>query len=236
MQRIDWKVYGRTDNLYVREFEQETNLRGYLFLDASRSMDFGPGPGTNSSTAVCYVRCWACCCAASSGQLAVFGRGASIPIEDWWPPSTRRDHLEHLVHHLETSVADGPHDHLGGLADLVDECHRRSLAAIITDALVDPGELKDMLGRLRMRGTKVILFHLLAREELEPPSTMRWCWLIARPKPNAQWTARSMPDCMRKTWPASAQTSNKSATIRKPNTVSCPRTNPWMRPSAVSSC
>ena len=45
LQRIDWKVYGRTDDLYVREFEQETNLRGYLFLDASRSMDFGAGAG-----------------------------------------------------------------------------------------------------------------------------------------------------------------------------------------------
>jgi uncharacterized protein (DUF58 family) len=98
----------------------------------------------------------------------VFGKGESIPLDDWWPPSTRRDHLEHLVHHLEGLVADGPHDHLGGLADLVDECHRRSLAAIITDALVDPTELNEMLGRLRMRGSKVILFQLLAREELDP--------------------------------------------------------------------
>ena len=100
--------------------------------------------------------------------LVVFGKGDPVPVEDWWPPSTRRDHLEHLVHHLETRAADGPHDHLRGLDDLVDECHRRSLAAFITDALVDPDELKDVLSRLRMRGTKVILFHLLAREELEP--------------------------------------------------------------------
>ena len=44
IHRIDWKVYGRTDDLFIREFEQETNVRGYLFLDASRSMDFGEGP------------------------------------------------------------------------------------------------------------------------------------------------------------------------------------------------
>ena len=169
-QRIDWKVYGRTDDLFVREFEQETNLRGYLFLDASRSMDFGEGAGHKFryGRLLCAVLAVLLHRQQDAPGLVVFGKGDTVPVEDWWPPSTRRDHLEHLVHHLETRAADGPHDHLRGLDDLVEECHRRSLAAFITDALVDPGELKDVLGRLRMRGTRVILFHLLAREELEP--------------------------------------------------------------------
>ena len=170
LQRIDWKVYGRTDELYVREFEQETNLRGYLFLDASRSMDFGAGAGNKFlyGRLLCAVLAVLLRRQQDAPGLVLFGKSETIPVEDWWPPSTRPDHLEHLVHHLQSRVADGPHDHLGGLADLVDECHRRSLAALITDALVDPEELKDMLGRLRVRGTKVILFHLLSREELEP--------------------------------------------------------------------
>ena len=169
-QRIDWKVYGRTDDLFIREFEQETNLRGYLFLDASRSMDFGDGAGNK----FLYGRLLSAVLAVLMQQqqdapgLAVFGKANTVPIEDWWPPSTRRDHLEHLVLHLEKRTADGPNDHLHGLDDLVDECHRRSLAAFVTDALVDPGELKDVLSRLGMRRTRVILFHLLAREELEP--------------------------------------------------------------------
>ncbi len=169
-QRIDWKVYGRSDDLFVREFEQETNLRGYLFLDASRSMDFGEGAGHKFlyGRLLCAVLAVLLHRQQDAPGLAVFGKGTTIPMEDWWPPSTRRDHLEHLVHHLERREADGPNNHLRGLDDLVDECHRRSLAAFITDALVDPDELKDVLSRLRMRGTKVILFHLLAREELEP--------------------------------------------------------------------
>lgn len=169
-QRIDWKVYGRTDDLFVREFEQETNLRGYLFLDASRSMDFGEGTGHKFiyGRLLCAVLAVLLHRQQDAPGLAVFGKGMSIPVEDWWPPSTRRDHLEHLVHHLENREADGPNDHLLGLDDIVDECHRRSLVAFITDALVDPGELKDVLSRLRVRGTKVILFHLFAREELEP--------------------------------------------------------------------
>ena len=96
------------------------------------------------------------------------GKNESIPVEDWWPPSTRRDHLEHLVDHLEKGSADGLQDHLGGLDDLVDECHRRSLAVFITDGLMDGDQLKDVLSSLAMRGTRVILFHLLSREELEP--------------------------------------------------------------------
>lgn len=170
LQRIDWKVYGRSDELFVREFEQETNLRGYLFLDASRSMDFGAGAGHKFvyGRLLCAVLAVLMRRQQDAPGLAVFGKEDTVPLEDWWPPSTRRDHLEHLVHHLEGRAADGPHDHLGDLADLVGECHRRSLAAVITDALVDPGELKDMLGELGMRGTKVILFQLLAREEMEP--------------------------------------------------------------------
>jgi len=169
-QRIDWKVYGRTDNLFVREFEQETNLRGYLFLDASRSMDFGDGAGHKFvyGRLLCAVLAVLLQRQQDAPGLALFGRGQEIPTEDWWPPSTRRSHLEHLVYHLEDQVADGTHDHLGGLSELVDECHRRSLAAFITDGLVDPEELKNVLSQLGMRGTKVILFHLLAREELEP--------------------------------------------------------------------
>jgi uncharacterized protein (DUF58 family) len=169
-QRIDWKVYGRTDDLFVREFEQETNLRGYLFLDASRSMDFGKGAGHKFvyGRLLCAVLAILMHRQQDAPGLALFGKEEAVPAEDWWPPSMRRDHLEHLIHHLETRSADGPHDHMRALADMVDECHRRSLVALITDALVDPEELKDVLSRLRMRGSKVILFHLLSREELEP--------------------------------------------------------------------
>jgi uncharacterized protein (DUF58 family) len=170
LQRIDWKVYGKTDDLYVREFEQETNLRGYLFLDGSRSMDFGAGAGNKFQYGrlLCAVLAVLLRRQQDAPGLVIFGKAETVPLEHWWPPSTRRDHLEQLVDHLEKCVADGPHDHLGGLADLAGECSRKSLAAIITDGLVEPSELKDMLSNLRMRGTKVILFHLLSREELEP--------------------------------------------------------------------
>lgn len=169
-QRIDWKVYGRTDEMFIREFEQESNLRCYLFLDASRSMDFGEGAGHKFEYGrlLCAVLAVLLHRQQDAPGLALFGKENAIPVEDWWPPSTRRDHLEQMIHHLEVRSADGPHDHLGGLPDLLGECHRGSMAAFITDGLVDPDELKDVLGQLRMRGTRVLLFHLMSREELEP--------------------------------------------------------------------
>ena len=169
-QRIDWKVYGRSDDLFVREFEQETNLRGYLFLDASRSMDYGTGGGHEFQYGrlLCAVLAVLLHRQQDAPGLAIFGQGESVPMEDWWPPSTRRDHLEHMIHHLGQTSAEGDFDSLKGLDELVGECHRRSLAAFVTDALVDPKELKDVLSLLRIRGTRVILFQLLAREELEP--------------------------------------------------------------------
>ena len=164
-QRIDWKVYGRTDEMFIREFEQESNLRCYLFLDASRSMDFGEGAGHKFEYGrlLCAVLAVLLHRQQDAPGLALFGKENAIPVEDWWPPSTRRDHLEQMIHHLEVRSADGPHDHLGGLPDLLGECHRGSMAAFITDGLVDPDELKDVLGQLRMRGTRVLLFHLMSR-------------------------------------------------------------------------
>ena len=170
LQRIDWKVYGRTDDLYVREFEQETNMPGYLFLDASRSMDFGEGAGHKFTYGrlLCAVLAVMLRRQQDAPGLVIFGKSESIPAEDWWPPSTRGDHLEHMIHYLENCKAEGGFDHLGELSEVVGECRRRSLSAFVTDALVDPLELKDVLSQLSMRGSKVILFHLFAREELEP--------------------------------------------------------------------
>jgi uncharacterized protein (DUF58 family) len=169
-QKIDWKVYARSDDLFIREFEQETNFRGYLFLDASKSMDFGEGAGNkfHYGRLLCAVLAVLMHRQQDAPGMALFGKQASILMEDWWPPSTRRDHLENLVHHLENRYADGNHDNLRDLGDLVGECHRRSMAVLITDALVEPDELKEVLGNLQMRDTRVILFHLLARNEIEP--------------------------------------------------------------------
>ena len=169
-QKIDWKVYARSDDLFIREFEQETNFRGYLFLDASLSMDYGEGAENKFEYGrlLCAVFAVLMHRQQDAPGLALFGKEEGIRIEDWWPPSTRRDHLEHLVQHLASNTADGKNDNLSGLGELVGECHRRSMAVFITDALVEPNELKDVLGNLQMRDCQVILFHLLSREEIQP--------------------------------------------------------------------
>ena len=168
--RIDWKVYGRTDEFVIREYEQETNLPGYLFLDASLSMDFGEGAGHkfNYGRLLCAVLSVLMNQQQDAPGLVLFGRGETVPAGDWWPPSTRRDHLENMVGYLEESKADGPHDHIRGLDEVVGECRRRSMAVFVTDGLMDPAELKDVLSSLAMRGSKVLFFHLLAREEIAP--------------------------------------------------------------------
>lgn len=168
--RIDWKVYGRTDELVIREYEQESNMLGYFFLDATRSMDFGEGAGHKFTYGKLLCATLA---VLMNGQqdapgLIMFGRGETVPPEDWWPPSARRDHLENMVAHLSSSVADGANDHPGGIDEMIGECRGRSLSVFVTDGLMDPSELKDVLGGISMRGGKVILFHLLAREEIDP--------------------------------------------------------------------
>lgn len=168
LKDVDWNVWARNDHYFIRQFRHESNFRGYLVLDASRSMDFGEG-ATNKFV---YGRLLTACLATLMlGQmdapgLAILGRDSGTM---WSPPSTRADHIDQLFHHLEAARADGKTDRLGDISPLIENGRRRSLVAWITDGFFDPEEGRDLLHQFRLRDMDVLVFHLMHPDEMRPP-------------------------------------------------------------------
>lgn len=167
---VDWRVWARTDQLYIREYEQETNLRGYLFLDTSRSMNYGDG-GENKMTyariltAVLSLLLWDQNDAPGVGYL---GQSTGIGRDLFVPPSNRGDHLNTLFHSLSEIEANGDANDLGTYVDLLSAGRGRALSVVISDGYFPEQQGREFLTELRERGHEVLFFHLLHPDEMEP--------------------------------------------------------------------
>lgn len=168
LKSVDWNVWARSDHYFIRQFRHESNFRGYITLDASRSMDFGPG-ATNKFA---YGRMLAACLASlmlaqmDAPGLAITGLRDKAP---WIPPSTRPDQIDRLFHELQTTKPEGTIPGLGDIASIVAEASPRSMAVWITDGYFDREEGENFLHQFRLRDTDVLVFHLMHRDEIELP-------------------------------------------------------------------
>ena len=162
VRRIDWRLFARTDRLYVKEFEADTNANLHLLLDVSRSMDFGSGGVTKLEYAK-YL-------AASLAYLSMRQRDRiglitfSDDIVETIPPSIR--HFNLVLHALDRIEADGVSDYRRPLQRIAESLRRRSLVALISDLYEPPESLLPAINQLRYRGNDLIVFHLLDPQEL----------------------------------------------------------------------
>ena len=160
LRLVDWRAFARTDRYYVKEFEEETNLRCYICLDASASMAYPPG-GAMSKFEYGAV-CAAALAYLALGQrdavgLATFARGLREAV----PPRSSRQHFRALLDVLERTVPQGETDLYAALASLADRANRRGLFAIFTDLWDLRRRTLDGLRALRGGKHEVILFHVL---------------------------------------------------------------------------
>ncbi|MBM3122821.1 MAG: DUF58 domain-containing protein [Chloroflexi bacterium] len=163
-RHIDWRVYGRTDRLFVKQYEAETNLDLHLLLDVSRSMDFASGSVTK-------LRC-ATFVAAALAYLATNQRDAvglclfDRAIRQQVPAMTSPAHLARLYEALE-GVAPGEDTRLTpALEQVAGRLKRRSILVVLSDLLDEPEEVLRALAYFRHRGHDVIVLQLLDPEEL----------------------------------------------------------------------
>lgn len=168
LKNVDWNVWARSDHLFIRQFRHESNFRGYITLDASRSMDFGEG-ATHKYT---YGKLLAACLASlmltqmDAPGLAITGLSDTVP---WIPPSTRQDQIDRLFHVLQTTRPVGKISGLVDISPIVSEASSRSLAVWITDGYFDREEGENLLNQFRLRETDVLVFHLMHPHEMDPP-------------------------------------------------------------------
>jgi uncharacterized protein (DUF58 family) len=179
LKYLDWKLYGRTDRFYVKQFEADTNLRATLVLDASASMDFSGAdlPHTENArpsphagvTKFDYARMLAACLTyllirqRDAAGLAICEQG----LRSYIPARATANHMQVILSALAEAEVGGETSLASALTDLASQLSRRGVILVISDLLDDPDQVIESLKLLRHRKHEVIVFHIMDRQEWE---------------------------------------------------------------------
>jgi uncharacterized protein (DUF58 family) len=167
IRHIDWRAYGKTDRYFVKEYEEETNLRAYLVVDSSGSM--GYAGRTDSKFEL------ACRLAASLAYLMIGQRDAvglvtfDTAVRSMIPPRSSPGHFAVVCSALEKTIVRGEGRLSGILHALAGRIRRRGLVVIASDGFDDVEDLAAALRHLRHRRHEVLFLQTLAPEEEEFP-------------------------------------------------------------------
>ncbi len=165
---IDWLVYAKTDKYYVKKFEAETNITGYLVMDLSRSMGYTYRQDLTKFD-------YAICLAASLCYLMVHQQDPvglitfDEKVRQSLPPKSKRAQLGHVLSHLSRLQQEGKTDVSHSLMQIAAMLRHRSLVMVFSDLLGDPTPAIQSLRQLRHGGHDIILFHVLDEAEVNFP-------------------------------------------------------------------
>ena len=167
LRRVDWKVWARQDRLYVKEFEEETNLRLALLVDASASMDYGSGPLSKYDCAATLAAslAWLALSHGDAAGCAVFDDKVRASV----PARTKKSQLTSVVEVLETPRDGRPTAFLPVLRGLAETLPRRGLVVLVSDLLGDREGVFQGLQLLRKRGHDIVVLHVMDDDELDFP-------------------------------------------------------------------
>ncbi len=165
VRRIDWKVWSKTDKVYVKLYEEDTNLRTTLIVDLSESMRFGSGATTkyDYGCTIAATLAYLLLRQQDSVGLVAFDEGIRTKV----PPHSKHTHLNDILVALETEEPKQKTDMLDVLRHVAEEQGRRGMIVLVSDLLVPRPGLFKGLKLLRHRGHDVLVFHVLDDEELD---------------------------------------------------------------------
>jgi len=167
---IDWLVYAKTDKYYVKKFEAETNITGYLVMDLSRSMGYTYRQELSKFE-------YGICLAAALGYLMIHQQDPvglltfDEKIRNSLPPRAKRSHLGDVLSVLANLKPSGKTDISKSLVQVAAMLRHASLVMVFSDLLAEPEPILQALHRLRHGGHDVILFHILDEAEVRFPFT-----------------------------------------------------------------
>ena len=165
IRRLDWRVLGRTDRYYMKEFEAETNLRCYLVLDCSASMKFAGKHARKIDLAKRLIATLAYLAVHQGDAAGMLCVGPSKVSEI--PPRRNPAHLQLIFDTLDKVEARGETGLAAALHDLAEKVRRRALIMVFSDFFADPDELLNCFQHLRFQKHDLVVFHLLDRMELD---------------------------------------------------------------------
>jgi uncharacterized protein (DUF58 family) len=167
LRYVDWKVYGKSDRYYIKQYEEETNLISYFLLDASASMLYASGDMSKFD--------YACHIVASLAYLTLQQQDAvglytfDREVRHDLPPSSNPSYLKDIIFRL-SKVSPQEKTNMGSvLSELCGRLRKRGLVIILSDFFDDVAPILAGLRRFRHRKHDVIVFHILDHDETEMP-------------------------------------------------------------------
>jgi len=170
IRTIDWKLFGKTDRLYIREYEEETNLRCTILLDSSGSMAYSGSRSHGMSKHDYAVRTAACLAYLMLQQqdsvgLVTFDK----QVRRYIPPRARPRHLQAIINELQIQKPQFETELGDVFREMVVKMHRRGLLVIISDLFGDVDQLMKSLAQFRHANHEIMIFQIWDPDELDFP-------------------------------------------------------------------
>ncbi|MEJ2615253.1 MAG: DUF58 domain-containing protein [Ignavibacteriaceae bacterium] len=160
LKDVDWKVYGKTERYFIKQYEEETNLKSYILLDTSKSMDYTSGENiTKLNYSIILV--------AALSYLMIKQQDAvglslySEQIDKYFPPKATRAYLLEILKNLSTVKASSKTNTAASLNSIAEKIKRRGLVVIVSDFFDDINSILSALKHFRYKNNEVIVFQVL---------------------------------------------------------------------------
>ncbi len=157
LRRLDWRVYGRTDRYYIKEYEADTNVSVLLALDVSKSMEFGTAGVTKLTYAKMLIAALAWFSQRQGDRIGLVLYADRVLR--YVPPSTR--HLWLVLHELANASASGSGGGIEANPAINELLDRGGITVFVSDWYAPPEAVTNALGQVRVRGHDVIAFHVV---------------------------------------------------------------------------
>jgi len=198
LRHIDWKVWSRSDRLYIKQYEEETNLSCTIALDASRSMHYGGAwrkydYAATAAASLAYLLQHQ----QDAVGLAIF----NDRLLKNFPASSHPNHFKQLLHELENTEPAAGTDAAAVFPELARQIRQRGIIVLISDLFLPLNVLQDSLRQFRLRGNEVIVFQVMHQDELTFP--FRDDTLFRSLEDSAELLAE--PSALRKTYLAAVE-------------------------------
>ena len=163
VRHIDWKLWSKTNKYYVKQFEEETNLKAHIILDQSNSMDYASGGTSKFEYAKLLAASFAYILIKQQDAvgLALFNETISKLI----PPRSVPSHLNILLSNMENAEPSNQTNIANALHHSAEGITKRGLVIVISDLMDDPPSIINGLRHLRHKGHEVIVFHIIDKNE-----------------------------------------------------------------------
>lgn len=164
IRNIDWKVYGKSDRFYIKQYEEETNLKGYLLLDCSKSMSYSSGDRISKLD-------YAGMLAGALSFMMLRQRDATglvtfdEKIRSYIPPRSKSGQLHILLNEISSQEPSDKTDISSTLHEMAERIKRRGLIILLSDLLDDPDKIISGLKHFRYNKHELIVFHILDPRE-----------------------------------------------------------------------